>query len=578
MSTLTWPQYDGVQRGSPGLLFRFLIRKRQLVSLLTVLGLLAIYIAGLLIRIPFVPPSRASAVDNWWFVTFLDLLFTGGAFGRGSVLALGTFAAMILGARIFKSVNFLVILSTRFVFLTLSSTLVIWIYRMHGMIRPGILVFATAVGCVMVGGIVLRFIHTQMIRLRGVAPLYVNLAIVLVLDVGSVLTGLERQHRHWEIGMVSFGLLVIAACGYSLLTNRVRITVESIKSVESRRIATLEFSAVSEDLLDAIGSLGMGLYVCLGALLSMAFNWRTVTEGNYFALVCVSVLAFALVWGIISTAFRLPNITEIIGGSGLLGFVSPKEYALRLVNNFWVLPRFNAGPQTELYLKGKLNGALRRCFLIFTVCFGVAAALHYILSVVSPGLMLFRFGPLASVFILLMLVGNVSMITKHAALGISQYRQLMRGHSRLMADAYLLGSTDSLSSLGLSSEAQQYWGDERISQQLRDMLDWLKVVRQMQIVKPGVEFKLTPKQVGQQTSFEIQLLKKEGPKRRWRETLMGLVQRSLAAAVVSVVVVVLCLLIWPDLGRKELGEIAVPILATTVIAPDMIMRLMKRPR
>ena len=573
MSSIAWPQYSGFNASNLRVLLRFLTSPKQLLPVFGVFALILVYVVGLFIPIPGLSFHAQPFAGTWWFLTFLDLLFTGGALGRGSLFAMGMFAPMILGSKMSRANNIFLGWLRTVVALGAMSCIFVWILRTRGAVGSSVPAFAAAFLWITLGAIALKIIALQMARLHGPSPWYINLFLVLFLDLRAVFAQLMHDRDFAQLVVIAIGLAFIAGCGYFLLNSRVYVPVQNVAGAAARRSATLEFSAIDEALLDSVGTLCITFYICFAALLSIAFGWRFPTEHTYPALIGVSVLAFALVWKIIATAIRVPNFADIVGGPGLFGFTSPRALALRLMNSFWIIPEHQAGPETEAYIKTKMSNALKRSFLTFGVCFVVAVALHYYVSNISRTLLLFPFGPLTSVFIILMLVGNLSMMYRTAILGVSQYRQLLRGRSRLLAGTYLLGASNKSSTLALDAEAQQYWDDERILQQLHEVFEWLKLVQP----ETQFRFRLKAKAADGKKKLGLEAVDSApNAKKRVLVRLRTVLHRLVAAVVLSFLVVIPCMLLFPDLSRRDLGLIVVPLFIPIVVAPEMILGWFKR--
>jgi hypothetical protein len=74
------------------------------------------------------------------------------------------------------------------------------------------------------------------------------------------------------------------------------------------------------------------------------------------------------------------------------------------------------------------------------------------------------------------------MILRHIKMKFGHYRQLMRGRSRVLAKAYSLPATSELRHLDLDDVDATYWGEEKLGEQMQQIIDWYRLMRQAQII------------------------------------------------------------------------------------------------
>jgi hypothetical protein len=557
MSVDVWPKYKDFAIGDFPLVLRFAANPGRFRAPLMVVLLLGLYVAGMFVPIP--GSFRAGADNNgWWFLTLLDSLLTGGALGRGCIFGMGLLAPLLLGAgsRVKRGVPEVFFRYT--IGLGLGAAILVLTLRVRGLVGPGVRQFGVAVLWIALGGVAVTVLNTRLLRYRGPAPFYVNLFVTIVVSLRGSAGHLLAARQYAPLYLLAGSVGFIAISSAFLLKSRIRIEVESLEPAGERRTAQLEIAPVDELLLDSVSMMCLVLFLCLGGCVSLAFGWRALAPNNYPVLLGISALSFFLVWWSFATLNRYQSILRLVDVTGILKLPDPHAYALRMLNNFWIISGVSAGPDTEHYIGQRLAGSVRKSFLLLASWVAIAIALQYVVTRSDPGAMLLPYGPLVFVLTVLMLVGNFSMVLSHVSGSLSQFRQLLRGQSRVLAETLPLGFAGTGHRVALDAELRAYWEEDKISEQFDEVVDWMKLVRDMRLLEP----KATRPRFG----FVIHLQK-------W-------IANIVIGAVVTFVAGALCLFIWPDISRRDLGVVVLPMLVSSVFAPDVILRLVKaiRPR
>ena len=414
--------------------------------------------------------------------------------------------------------------------------------------------FVEATLWIAAGGIALKMINTRLIRYRGPSPFYLNLSVSLGVSLHSGLAELLAKHQYTSLAVFASTLVFIAISAVFVLRSTVHIDVESIRSAFSRSSATLEIAAIDEALLDCIGALCLIFYLGIGGCLSLALGWHSLTPANYPAFLGVSILVFALVWSTFSFVIRFGGVQQIVNVSSVFGLADPQGYALRMLNDFWIIPGHRAGPETEEYIARKLSAATRRSFLLLGSWVIVVLIAQYSVSRNGQSVVLFPYGPLVFVFSLLMLIGNASMIVRHLGASLSHFRQVLRGQSRVLVGTYPLGAANKATRLNMDADIREYWKEEKMSEQLADLIDWVKMARQMDVLRQ--------RSGSRPPAIRVRIMK-------WTANLV-------AGLVVSFVAGAGCLFFFPGISPRDLGIVILPLVVSPFVAPDSILQLLKK--
>lgn len=554
MSGTVWPIYRGFAVKDLRMIVRFAADPVRLLRVFAYLALLGIYAAGLYIPVPGLHrPGMASLPEGWWFLSLLDIALTGGALGRGALFCLGVLGPLFLGNGLRFTKNPFVAYGKRLGGLAVASLLVGLSFRSRGMIDPGLKAFLLVCGFTALGGFLLNLIDIYALRLHGPQIRYINLALVLGVNLRSIFLALRHERLYWAAAVLVACIAFVSISAYLLVRARILIQVNKI-GVQSSRQATLEIPTMNEPLLDTLSVLLLILFVSAAGAVSLLFGWHTITARNIpvFSLLAAAVLALG--WTIFLVVNRFLGVFESLGMAGAIGFSDAHSYAMRMLDNFWIVPGLSAGTETEAFIKSKLASKAKRSFLLFAAWFASVLGLEYILVRLNPSVVLFPYGSVVFIFVLVMLVANLSAIFRHVYSALKRFKQLLRGESRLLGDMYQLGRFDRFDRVSLDEDFQQYWETERFSDQLNDMMHWLKLAR------------------------EVQFVKRQTPTRtlRLRVAMMHMAMRTVFGVILSFFVVVVCILTIPHMERKDMALIILPTFLTTVLVPDAVLALLRR--
>lgn len=549
MSTSVWPVYRGFAMRDLKMLAHFAGDPARLRRLALIAVLLAAYAAGILLRIPGLHAQPLSAAARWWFLDFLDKALTGGALGRGGIFSLGVLAPLVLAS---GSSAPLRRIARQAVLLSLVSALVAINLRARGLLSPGWEPLLMASAFVAAGGIFLKLIDGSLIRHHGPSILYANLLLVLFAGLRTALAGLGGRQRYWAMAMVLGCVAFIAISAYVLMHKKILVPLQNIERPSSRRVV-LELSAMPEPLIDLLSIMFLTLYVSIAGLISLSLGWHAITPGNIGVFSLISVAVFALCWAIFLFLNKHADLLEVLGQAGTLGLSDPRSYALRMLNRFWVIPGCTAGRETGAWIKARLGSVAKRSFLLFASWILLTLILEQVLARAIHSGVFFPYGGVVFVFVVVMLVGNASAIARYVAATVGRFKQIVRGQSRVVAEMYPLGRVATQERVSFEDD-KKYWDDEKLSDQVQDMFQLLKVVKQFQ---PG------------------QLREQTGRSRIYTFAL-HLASRAVTAIILSFLTGLVCLLLFPDLGRRDMGLVVVPTFMGVLIVPEAILRVMGR--
>ena len=551
MSSSVWPVYRGFAVRDLKLLAHFAADPARFRRLALVALLLAAYLAGLLVRIPGAHLEPASTGEHWWFLLFLDKALTGGALRRGGLFSLGVLGPLVLSSSR-QAGSPLRPLLRKTIFLSLTSALVALNLRARGLVAPGMKPLLMVAAFVALGGICLKLIDTRLVRYHGPNILYTNLVIVLVGGLRTAFAGLGGQQRYWAMTMILGCVAFISISAYMLMHKRILVQVENIEHPSGRGLV-LELPAMPEPLLDFLSVMFLTLYVSIAGLVSLSLGWHSITTDNIGILSVISIAVFGLCWAMFMLLSKHADLFEMLGQAGSLGLSDARSYALRMLNHFWVIPGCSAGRDTEEWIKLRLASVAKRSFLLFASWIAVSLVLEHVLARTIHSGVLFPFGGVVFIFLLVMVVGNASAIAHYVGATVNRFKQIVRGQSRVIAEMYPLGRTDYQERISIEDDFKKYWNEEKLSDQLQDMLQWVKLAKQIQLHPP----RATPRS----KTFTI---------------ILRVVTRVMTAAVLSFLIGLICLLLFPRMGRQDMGTVMIPAFMGFVIAPEAVLKVIGR--
>ena len=258
---------------------------------------------------------------------------------------------------------------------------------------------------------------------------------------------------------------------------------------------------------------------------------------------------------------RIPGSVylEAVGLGNVFGFQSGAGYALRMLNHYWIVPDVPAGAATESCIEDKNRRILRQALLLFGLWFGLLLGLQFYITPRGSSSQLFPHGPLVFLCLLLMLVGDASMICGHVATRLHRSRQLLRGKARLLLQTCPIGSPQRLRQAELgTAKAEEYWKEEKFSEQWRDVWEWYRMVRrEAEVLPPSVRMR---------------------PGRRVGAIVAQVVAAVFAAVLISFLGVLLCMTFVPDASSREMWPLAISLFVPSLFAPNVLWKLSKRLR
>lgn len=481
-SESVWPTFGSLSAGNPVLLTRFTLDPGSLRTLAAVAGLLALYVAGLYAPIPALQP-RPAGPPPWWFLRLFDQLFTGGAFDRGALFALGLFASLSFGnpARPFWRR-----LLAHGVLTVLA--LAVYLTRLPGSLGPATL--AATFALLYFGGIAVVFLNRWLVRKGGPQILYVNILLLFGQHFRDVVAQLVRQRDFAVLAAAGAGIVLLSVSAVYVFRTRIFFEVENIKSMADRRSVTLEIRGVDESSLDQLGLTSVILFLSLSGVVSLFAGWRDLAAARFAWVAAISGAVFLLVAFLLVLTRRFLTAgdsvsryaRQVLEAGELSKLHDPYRYAMQMLNHFWIVPGTPAGRETERFIEDKLTRVMRRSFLIFTLWFVTTLLIQLWADRRGAGVLLFPYGPLVFISLFLMCIGYLSALGHRLRSELNNFKQIARGKSRLMAQSFPRPAA-AARPLDLEVDAD-YWREEKTTDQMREILDWYRLLQQGG-VRPG---------------------------------------------------------------------------------------------
>lgn len=490
MAQSLWPRY-GTSAARPRVLAGFLFNLQAAKVTLILLAAVAVYFVGISMPIPTLRPAEGTPISSWWFLRLFDLLFTGGALGRGAFFCLGLFSTFALGSTVTNVAQAARKgLLLRILKLSVLTALIVLIFLLRGNVAVEVRAIAVTFFSVALGGVGLALINRVLMRHRGPQIIHLNIFILLYSHYSGVFLELRSLGRLSDLYLSAAGIGFIAVSAYYVFKRRIFIEIENIKSPADHRFATLELRGVDEDTLDLLAFASVILFICFAGVVSLLADFRQISQDNFLVFAGISTVLLLSVWLLLVLASKVlashgtmvSYISQFLDTGEMLAFHDARHYALLMLNSFWVIPNVAAGPATEEFIRERVKRVMHKSFLIFAVWFFVILGIQLYIFFYSSGLLLFPYGPLVFIFLFLMCVGNLSMILRNVRMKFGHYRQLMRGRQRVLVGPYSLATPSELRHVDFSKADDDYWDEEKLSDQVKQIIDWYQLIRQVQVI------------------------------------------------------------------------------------------------
>jgi hypothetical protein len=552
-----WPTYQRFLANYPALVPRLGFDPAALRTIAAVAGLITLYVAGTFAPIPMLRPQSADGAQTWWFLKLFDELFTGGAFGRGALLSLGLLAGLTLGGLSRPWLR-------RYAYHAVLTLLVMAALVKRSAVPPRLLPMLGAFALLYLGGVVVVFLNRRLLRNNGPQVLHLNVFMLIFRYYRTLVGELLQRHAAVDLYLAAGGLVFLCASAAYVSRTKLFLEVENIKSAADQRRVTLEVRGIDENALELLGITNVVMFLSLSGVVSLLAGWRTMTA-HVYGFAVISGAVFLLVAALLGLARRLLTsrgsimryARDLLASDELSKLYDPFRYAMQMLNHYWVIPRVAAGLDTERFIEDKLRTLIRRSFWIFTLWFVVISAVQLYAVRYGAGLMLFPYGPLVFISLFLICVSWASAIAQSLAAELSHWRQTARGKSRLVAQTFPLRSKP-MRHLELAGPARRSEGDEKLGDDLRDILQWLRFLHQA-----GVQ----PRQMAS-------LPHKARLFARFSQLVVGLISGALFAFIGGLIYVVAL----PGSSPRDIVNVVVPLFVAGAFSPNVFWNWLQRKR
>jgi len=547
MTGTIWPRYRSFAGRTAVLAVRFGLRQRTLLHLLQLVALVAVYFLAIFIRVPVLSVSAAGS-HTWWFRSFLDEIFTGGAFGRCSVLSLGNFAIPLL----YLGRPGPLLVPIRLAGLLTAAGICTALFVSQGEIRPAFVPVAACVACLAAGGWIVYFIDKHLLIARGPDVLHLNIFFWIARSAWL-------SHRiEWYSLPVP---IVIAVSAFYLFRDEKLIQILNIKTKSSARVAALALRSLNETSLETFATYVMIFFVTTGGLVSLLAGWRDLAAAPLLLSLSISLATFVIATFMFSSLRRkLSHLAhpEIPAFGALVG-PDPVLLAQRMLDHYWIVEGVQAGEPTRAYLENVVRRQWRKTLLLLATWLALAAGLQACLRQHGIYAFEFGFGPLIYVALATMAVTNLSMLANELRARFSGFRQLQQGQLRVAdgiapsgAEEYFLQTARRAAAVELDRDDREYWSQQHHAEELNDILNWYQLVRLEG--RPALE-----KEASESRTATIV-----------RQALLRFVLATFLAAVTGIIYA----LLKPADG--DFWAVVVPVFTGALFTPEAIMAMARK--
>lgn len=505
MSNAVWPEFQAGADLTVGLLRDFFLDKTNLGYFFRIAVLVSIYFIGIFTPIPFLSETPKDLTDRWWFFSLMDEVFTGGAWGRQGIFCLGIFASIawdgyslspkegVSKKSLLKGVIscLLLVCLTAAMLLMKHETLL----GVTGTIK--ILAFISF-GCV---GVIV--INKLLIKYKGPQIIHLNIFLLLMVHFITLSRMLFSGGHYIDLTVMAAGVLLVISAALYLLCNTFQLEVKNVKNHLSRRFTTIQFKGLDEISFEILSNIGLLLFICLAGILSILFGYRALSGNHFIFIATISLISsIAMIWCIHITKVVFSSHRSIISQMtktlinrfGLL-LGDAHHYAQQLLNYYWIIPNIPAGHNTKSFLETRLRKNLNRALMMFVVCLLGLLLFQGYSSYYGAGKMLYPYGPLVFILLILMSISNISIVFSEIHTKLFKLKQIKRGKYRILQQAYALQRPKRVGSIDFSEGSFNYYDDDRLASDLGDMIEWYRTMRDLAIhfEKKDVKF---PKKEG----------------------------------------------------------------------------------
>lgn len=530
------------------------------------LGIAFLYLVGIQLSLPDLLVPDTTEQSSWWFLDLLDQFLAGGGLSRGGIFSLGLLGVMaynkaplFLGSQHTRS--FVSRLSTLF----LVAGVVTIAFVLRGRLAMDLVSLVRTFGLLAFGGIAVFHLNNWMVRYRGPDILHINVLLILIFYFWKTISALLAERHYQDLGLFVVGVSFIIVTTFWMLHWHIYIEVQNIKSEVDKRYTMLELRGVNENILDSLGFISMVLFILCGGVASLMLGWRTLSGENFIGITLVSVGVFGAIWGLVvlteriwrSSALAKSMVSGALDTGDMLFLRDPARYVSQLISGYWIIPGVKVGKAMEMLIGEKLRRNLNRSLLVFVSWLVTLFVLQLISLLYGSGKLMFDQGPLVFLCLLIMVLTNLSMIIKRVSVKVNQLHMVRLGESRVVHDTndtYSLRSPTDLEHLQLEEVDADYWAEERIAGQIRDMAELTSFIRHV-----------VPRESSRSRNFKLSL-----PKR-----LLAITMRLLSGILCGLVIAFLGGAIYVLLkpSAEDLWEVVVPLFVTGLVTPDLLWQL-----
>ncbi len=170
---------------------------------------------------------------------------------------------------------------------------------------------------------------------------------------------------------------------------------------------------------------------------------------------------------------------------------------------------------------------------------------------------IFLLSPLVFMFLLITCISNISMIWNNIRTQFNQFKQISKGKSRLLAQTFPIQSMLSLKQIAIDGMDIHGIENDKIKDQIRDLIDWIRLLRQYNVAFPGDSPYKTP-------------TKKEKGLKIISQILVAILSGTALALVGGF----LYIFFNPDI--ESLAALIISLFVSGTFAPTVIWKLMRK--
>jgi preprotein translocase subunit SecY len=369
--TTLWPQPPAQVGTSPYNTFRAILGRLGSLSFwreaLFVGVMLVVYVLLLQVPLPFTSPAAAKAAieGSWWPWKVVNLVITGGALSRASVLSVGAFGLFLTRNYLFPHLVGRVKLGRMDIVSGLLATAIPAVLVEFGMVlveimQPEVLPICVNGILLVAGAVFVELVNVKLQRSLGFSIITLNAVIVL----GSYVLSLRSLGD--TIGasvMIAVSLIFLLI--YLASQKRVRkvhvIDRATGFNQEADVVISYSDNYVQYAFVGLWCMIASLLLLLIGFLFQVPLDLQSPTYLNLL-LLCGLAVAFSI----------------FVGRYGFFSSFSPEAVARFLQRNIWIVPGVHPGDETEDMLRNEVAAIAQYWILFFTGWYVVFWILEYV--------------------------------------------------------------------------------------------------------------------------------------------------------------------------------------------------------